>query len=303
MTFIRANGASFHVQRLDPTVPDPTAPDSTAGARGPVVVFVHGLVIDNLSSFFYTLAAPTVAMGASALLYDLRGHGRSDRSPHGYTTGDGVADLRGVLDALDIREPVYLVCNSYGGFIATRLAVAAPERVAGLVLIEAICAGPRAVTWIEDMLNTLSAGALSLEYDRTAELLRAIPGQRRLAKLATNAEGLLNETSLIEDLAAERLLEPAELAAISCPVLGVYGAQSELLPGADDLRRHVRDCQVEVVEGLAHTVLRDASGQLRDIVMKWLAERAGERFPQLADAAALAPAAPAAYGPPAEGGP
>jgi hypothetical protein len=36
------------------------------------------------------------------------------------------------------------------------------------------------------------------------------------------------------------------------------------------MRRHVRDCRVEIIPGLAHTVLRDASPAVRDIVMDWL---------------------------------
>jgi pimeloyl-ACP methyl ester carboxylesterase len=259
MPVISANGVRFHVQRLN----------AKAGSAEPTVVFVHGLIIDNLASFYYTLAGPVADTGARVILYDLRGHGKSERPPRGYTTQDGVADLCALLDALSVTRPVYLAGNSYGGLIAARLAIAAPERVAGLVLIEAACAGQGATAWMEDMLNTLSAGALSLEYEGIADRYRAI-GNRKLAGMVKTANALLNSTSMIEDLAGERLLQPAELTAIGCPVLGVYGERSALLPGAEDLRGHVQDCRVEIVPGLAHTVLREATGPLRDIVLDWL---------------------------------
>jgi pimeloyl-ACP methyl ester carboxylesterase len=102
MPDICANGARFHVQWLGPT----------AGATVPTVVFVHGLVTDNLSSFYYTLAGPVVSAGARAVLYDLRGHGRSSRPSHGYSTRDGMADLCALLDVLNLTEPAYLVGNS-----------------------------------------------------------------------------------------------------------------------------------------------------------------------------------------------
>jgi pimeloyl-ACP methyl ester carboxylesterase len=259
MPAITANGARFHVQQLG------ASPDS----GGPTVVFVHGLVTDNLSSFYYTLAGPVVAAGARAVLYDLRGHGRSGRSPAGYTTRNGVADLCALLDALGVTRPAYVVGNSYGGLIATRLAATAPERVAGLVLIEAACTGPSAAAWMEDILNTLTVAALSLEHEQTADRLKAA-GRRKLASLATAADLLLNGTRLIEDLGTERPLPPAALTAIGCPVLGVYGEESELRPAADDLRRHIRDCRVEIIPGLAHTVLREATAPLRDILLDWL---------------------------------
>jgi pimeloyl-ACP methyl ester carboxylesterase len=256
---ITAGGVRFHVQRLDPEGP---------AARAPTVVFVHGLVVDNLSSFYYTLAGPVVGAGARAILYDLRGHGRSERPPDRYSTRDGAADLCALLDALGLTEPVYLVGNSYGGLIAARAAVAAPERVAGLALIEAHCSGPGAARWLEDMANSLTVAALGLEYDRVQDRLKAA-GQRKLARLATHADALLNGTSLIDDLASERPLDAAELAEITCPVLGVYGECSELVGAADDLR-HVRDGRAVVLPGLAHTVLREATGTLRDILTGWL---------------------------------
>src|SRR6201996_7422589 len=117
MAVISANGARFHVQRLEPEAPAENAP---------LVVFVHGLVMDNLSSFYYTLAGPAVNAGARVLLYDLRGHGRSERTPRGYTTADAAADLCGVLDACGVTGPAYLAGNSYGGLVAARTALLGP---------------------------------------------------------------------------------------------------------------------------------------------------------------------------------
>ena len=280
MPVYSANDARFHVQWLEPEQPDRNRVDlerqktglaDGAGAAGrtPLVVFVHGLVMDNLSSFYYTLAGPVMSAGARVLLYDLRGHGRSERTLRGYSTSAGAADLIALLAASGVTEPAYLVSNSFGGLIAAQAALAAPDRIAGLALIEACCAGAPAAAWLEDMVNTLSAGALSLEYHQTAAALLAA-GQRKLGRMAITAQALLNETDLIEELAAERPLDATELGRISCPVLAVYGDQSDLLGGADDLRRHVADCDIKLIPGLAHTVLRDATGTLRAVLLDWL---------------------------------
>lgn len=265
MPAITANGARFHVQRLEP----PTASRAAAHGRPPTVVFVHGLVTDNLSSFYYTLAGPVVSAGARGILYDLRGHGKSERTPRGYTTVGGADDLCALLDALDVTEPVYLVGNSYGGLVAARAAVNAPGRVAGLVLIEANCAGSGATIWLENMLNTLTVAALSLEYEETGQRLRGA-GKRKMARMAMAADSLLNGTSIIDDLSAERPLDPSELSRIECPVLGVYGEESELVGGAADLVKYVPDCRVEIMPGLAHTVLREATEPLRDLILNWM---------------------------------
>lgn len=102
----------------------------------PTVVFVHGLVMDNLSSFYYTLAAPLAKAGFGTVLFDLRGHGLSERPPTGYTPEESAEDLVAVLDEIGVTEPVFLLGNSYGGVVAMHAAVGAPDRVGGVVLVE-----------------------------------------------------------------------------------------------------------------------------------------------------------------------
>lgn len=261
MSYVVARGIRFHVQRLDP-------PEPASGA--PTVVCIHGLGLDNLASFYFTLAVPAVEAGARVILYDLRGHGLSEMPETGYSTRDNVEDLCALLDALDVPGPVYLVGNSYGGIVAARMAVEAPERVAGLLLIEA-SAGPEAATWFEDIANSISVAALRLEADRLRE--RTLTGnrsQRRLVRLGLHADALLNDTSLINDLGVERPMGTADLAAIGCPVLGVYGERSDLSSAGSALQRYVPDCRVEVLAGEIHTVLRDATATLRDLMLGWL---------------------------------
>ena len=265
MSWAHANGVRFHIQRLEP----PAA--TSTGKSGPVVVFVHGLVMDNLSSFYYTLAPSVVGVGGTAFLYDLRGHGRSGRPETGYAPDDAVCDLLAVLDAEGVHERVYLVGNSYGGLVAARVAVRAPHRVAGLVILEAECAGDGAAAWQEDMTNSLTVAALGLRRNDVRGQL-AVLGQRKVARLAAGADALLNGTTLIDDLATAGPLSPAELAQIECPVLAVYGERSELIGGAEQLRTHVPDASIVVLPGMAHTVLREATGQLRELVLSWLDE-------------------------------
>jgi pimeloyl-ACP methyl ester carboxylesterase len=263
-----ARGVRFHVQRLRPPAPGPAVPLR----RPPVVVCLHGLIMDNLSSFYYTLAGPLSQAGADVVLYDLRGHGRSERPPTGYTVDDAVADLAALLDALGVDRPVYLVGNSYGGVVALRAAISRPDLVAGLVVVEAHTVGDEAGDWTEHMSNTLTVTALGLAHDDMAGQL-ALIGERKLARSAKIATALLNGTTLIEDIAATPPLGAAELAAVGCPVLAVYGEHSDLAAAARQLGHAVPDCDLHVVDGQAHTVLRECTPLVRDLVLDWLADR------------------------------
>src|SRR5260221_11256843 len=99
------HGVRLHYQRLGP---------DGADAR---VVFVHGLVMDNLASWYFSVACATAAF-ADVLLYDLRGHGRSERPKSGYGVDDMVLDLAGLLDATVGQAPVHLVGNSLGALLS-----------------------------------------------------------------------------------------------------------------------------------------------------------------------------------------
>lgn len=253
MAEVTANGVRLHVQRL-------RTEDTGAGA--PTVVFLHGLVMDNLSSFYYTLANPVASAGADVLLYDLRGHGRSERPPTGYSVTDAVADLEGLLDALDVDEPVHLVGNSFGGTVALAFAVAHPERVAGLVLIEAHFA---IEGWAEQMAGTLAEVAFGLK-DEDLQTWRSRHG-RKLSRLARNADELINHTTLVDDLMAVKPLRADGLRALRCPVAAFYGAESDVLHHAEALERLLPDFTLTVLPGCTHSVLMEATAELRAALM------------------------------------
>ena len=104
------------------------------GGSGAPVVLLHGL----------TATRRYVVMGSRALeraghrvvAYDARGHGQSspapERSAYGYEDLRG--DLVAVLDRLEIERAV-LAGSSMGAHTILALALSAPERVAGLVVI------------------------------------------------------------------------------------------------------------------------------------------------------------------------
>jgi pimeloyl-ACP methyl ester carboxylesterase len=67
-----------------------------------------------------------------------------------------VLDLADLLDALDVRGPVWLVAQDWGGAVAMGFAVAHPERVAGMVLSNTGIAVPegRKAPWLIKLAAT-----------------------------------------------------------------------------------------------------------------------------------------------------
>ncbi len=83
------------------------------------------------------MASDFAADGHHLCSYDRAGVGGSEPAPEAIRTmEDQVTDLVALLDAADLQEPVVLAAHSLGSHPAVGLVARAPERVAGVVLID-----------------------------------------------------------------------------------------------------------------------------------------------------------------------
>jgi pimeloyl-ACP methyl ester carboxylesterase len=233
-------------------------------------VFIHGLIMDNLSSFYYTLANTCASGGENVMLYDLRGHGLSERPPSGYTLEDSVDDLVALLSALGIDGPVHLVGNSYGGTIGLAFALAYPERVASLILIEAHFA---VSGWAEGMARTLRTIADGMEMEFQQAMITA--AGRKMIRMAKKAEALINHTSLVPDLLSIIPLAREPLATITCPVLAIYGEESDVIERAHELDVALPDFTLDILPGCDHSILMEVPSHLQAVLAWWLAGHVG----------------------------
>ena len=108
--------------------------------QGPAVVLIHGLAA-SMYSWRHAIA-PLAQAGYRVIAYDNRGFGFSDKPADGYTNAEYVQLLFGLLDSLHVPDAV-LVGHSMGGAIAAEAALAQPERVRALVLVDAAGLGVR----------------------------------------------------------------------------------------------------------------------------------------------------------------
>ncbi|MGW1174653.1 alpha/beta fold hydrolase [Kitasatospora sp. NPDC002543] len=259
MVFLDLGGLRCHVQRLGPQ--DGRPPAAT-------VVLLHGLLTDSLASYYFTLAPALAAAGLDVLMYDHRGHGRTARPPTGYRLEHFVDDLEALLDRLDVIGPVHLVGNSFGGTVAFGLATRRPAQVAGILAIES---EPASRAWSVKLDGILRQAERHLVEEETLAWVARQRGSHT-ARLARSAGALLADTSLARDIPASLLPTEAELRAIRCPVLAVYGTESDLAPQAAWLDGLLADCRSTFVPGQDHSVLVEAPGATRELTLSWLRE-------------------------------
>lgn len=262
MANVVANGVRLHVQRVAPT--------SGLGGDGrhPTVVFVHGLGTDSLASFYLTLAAPASAAGIDVITYDLRGHGHSEQPPTGYRLSDFGADLAGLLDALELVEPVHLVGNSFGGTVAFSYAWQHPERVASVVMIES---EPATEAWSRKLASLLDRAAGELGRRDALSWISERYGART-SRLARAAAGRLHETTMARDIPSGPLLDDGDIQSVGCPVMAIFGSESDLVDQGAVMQSLLPRCSTVIVPGHEHSLLVEAPRSVRDLLLPWIAE-------------------------------
>jgi abhydrolase domain-containing protein 6 len=102
-------------------------------AGRPKLLLVHGITSSNA---MWSANLPTLREHFDLIVPDLIGHGRSTDTWTGNSVDVQVAHLALILDSLGVKEPIYVVGNSYGGAIAANFAEQHPERVRTLVIYD-----------------------------------------------------------------------------------------------------------------------------------------------------------------------
>ncbi|MEU0373997.1 alpha/beta fold hydrolase [Streptomyces sp. NPDC006283] len=259
MAVISANGVDLHVERM-------AARGTAEGTTPPIVVFVHGMLVDSLVTYYFTLAPSFAAAGIEVIMYDLRGHGRSERLARGYTLDDFVDDLDALLDKLAVTEPVHLVGNSYGGTIAFSYAAHRPDRVASVSAIES---EPATRAWSRKMATNLRRASVEFAREDLHERLTEQHGPH-VSRRLRSASRLLNSSTMAQDLPASHVLDEEQIRSLRCPVLAIYGSESELAAQAPWLRSLLPDCRTVVVPGQEHWVLMGATQLVSNLITAWI---------------------------------
>lgn len=161
-----------------------------------------------------------ISAHARTLSYDRAGYGGSDADAHDRTLDRIVADLTALLDVLGEFSPVVLVGHSWGGPIIRLFADRYPDRVAGLVFIDASVA---------ETMSPRYARLSALSF-RVMSVLARIGGNG-LIKRMTLAHGTSAEISesdlaiMVRDYACVRAMRTAGREA------------DQVVPGIPTLRR------------------------------------------------------------------
>jgi pimeloyl-ACP methyl ester carboxylesterase len=250
-----------------------------SAGRGPDVVIAHGFTAN--SAFWYLTIVPSLRRDFRVITYDLRGHGKSDMPPCGYTSAEMAVDLRALIDHLGLVR-IHLVGHSFGGEIALQYAVLDPERVQTLTLVDA------RVRALQPPPPTKQWPRLLLARRKIRELGITMPADRRkltrsmldeladsmLSEMLTQDTGketfgpfglgvwrrraveqwirLFLTTTACQDVMSVAGLTPGRVSLVRQPVLAIYGSKSRFLGTLHALQGTLPNCKTVVVPDVGH---------------------------------------------------
>lgn len=240
--------------------------------EGPAVLWSHGFLMD------LTMFDPQVEGidGVRHVRWDERGFGRTE-SEADFTYWDSAEDAVALLDHLGIDRAVF-AGMSQGGFLSLRAALAHPDRVRALVLIDTQSGteDPSVMESYEGMVQAIAYGDDTVRSDVFDIVAGLIVGEPALSAewkakwMADDGERILQPGAalLTRDDITDRLGE------IACPALIIHGTDDAAIPmdKAEQLRAELADCRDLVpVEGGSHAANLTHPEVVNDAIRRFLA--------------------------------
>ncbi len=234
-------------------------------------VLIHSLAMDR--EFWRPVAE---RLDAAVLLYDCRGHGKSEKAAMPYSAGQFADDLAALLDHVGWGSPL-VAGASMGGCVALAFAARHPGRASALGLVDTTAwYGPDAPRQWEERARKALTGGLAVLVDF------------QLTRWFT-ASFVKERPEVVEQSVQTFLRNDVEAYAASCRMLGAVdlrrslaalGVPTAVLVGEDDyatplamaqvLHRGIAGSTLTVLKGARHlTPLEkpdEVAGQLRRLL-------------------------------------
>lgn len=245
------------------------------GGDGPAILFSHGFMMDHT---MFDAQVERFGDQYRCIRWDERGFGDTPAPDH-FSYWDSADDAAGLLEALGVDQAVW-VGMSQGGFLSLRGALAHPERVAAIVLIDSDAAVDppevlegygamlAAVTGDDDdVFEGVLQNVAGLILGTEALSAEWIPKWR--ARRGSSPLEITGQTLLSRDDISDRLGD------IACPALVIHGTADQAIPldhGAA-VAAALPDCRGFVeVEGAAHAPNMSHPDIVNDALASFLSE-------------------------------
>jgi pimeloyl-ACP methyl ester carboxylesterase len=272
--FVEINGLDIHVKKR--------------GQGEPVFVLLHGFAASLYS--WHAVIQPLSRLGM-VIAFDRPGFGLSEHAltwqgQNPYSPETQVELVIGLLDHYGIKQAV-LVGNSAGGTVAMQAALAHPERIVALILIDpAVYRGGGIPGWLQPLLASPQMRHLGPLVTR-----QILARGRELIKMAWHNPDLLPpemaeyylkpfkvehwDKALWElTLASRPTGLPLRLSEFSMPTLVITGDDDRIVPTKDSLRLadELPNASLDIIQNAGHVPHEEQPQAFIDAVINFVGQ-------------------------------
>jgi 3-oxoadipate enol-lactonase len=214
----------------------------------PPIALIHSLAMDHT---FWDAVTPALTETTGVLVYDCRGHGRSDKPKGPYRVEAFADDLADLLDHIGWRSAV-VAGASMGGCITLAFAAAYPQRAAGLGLFDTTAWYDAPDKW-EERAHTAETKGLNalLEFQTTRWFTDAFRASRK---------------DVLDHSVAVFLANTAKAYADTCRMLGACNMTAALPRLKMPVRIAVGDEDYATPVAMSETLHRGIAGSTMTVI-------------------------------------
>ena len=235
---------------------------------GEPLLLIHGL---GYARWGWEPVLDGLARSFDVILFDNRGIGESDAPPGPYTAAELAADAAQVLDEAGV-ERAHVLGTSLGGMVAQELALAAPERVDGLVLACTTPGGPEAFPMPEQTVKLMTSGATLRQFVENA--LAPEADEEIVERILRHREATAQPIEAWSAQAAAGASFDAldRIEGIAAPTLVLHGTEDAVVDSRNTtlLALRIPDARVELFPGGGHLFFWEQPERFVEVVTEFL---------------------------------
>ncbi len=262
--------------------------EDESSAKEPTFVLLHG---SNFNAYTWTEVLDFFDKKGRVIAYDQIPYGLSEKLVEGdwsgknpYSSTGAVEQLFTLLDELGVDSAI-LVGNSYGGTLAVQATLANPDRIDGLILIDAaVYVSEEMPAWLMQSPQMQRIGPLfartlgqSEAFIQQTYLNTDLLSDERMAQTLIQTQVQNWDTAYWEYLQVWGLDAPdyvAEIPTINKPALVISGDSDAIVPVADSerLNSELPNSTLTILPNCGHVPQEECPDIFENAVEAWLAE-------------------------------
>jgi len=223
------------------------------------LVLVHGLGSDHT---VWEGLTPLLEKKYQVLSMDLRGHGRSSKTPGPYSMELFSHDITQLLESLDIDQ-AHFMGHSMGGAILQELALEHEDKITSLTLISSFaCVDSHLNLIFRELLKILNDDGYNAFFDSCLKLTNTPEFIDKNREFFLEVRDLMRKTSSIPALkdTINACLEVNfidSLKGLKVPTLVIAGSEDVFTPPyhAKNIKNTIPNSKMEIIDSMGHNLL------------------------------------------------